>query len=54
MVNFITSDGGIDNDLNTNTRTYELNSVLPVLYLKSDVIINGGTGTESDPYTLKL
>ena len=52
VVNFITSDGGIDNDLNTNTRTYELNSVLPVLYLKSDVIINGGTGTESDPYTL--
>ena len=28
------------------------NSVSPVLYLKSDVIITGGTGTSTDPYIL--
>ena len=30
------------------------NDVVPSIYLKSNVIIESGTGTSSDPYTLKL
>lgn len=31
-----------------------LRSVRPVFYLKDEVKINGGTGTENDPYTLTM
>ena len=32
---------------------YSTGGVRPVLFLKSDVVIAGGTGIESDPYTIK-
>ena len=36
------------------SNTYYANSVRPTVYLKSDVIIVGGTGTSSDPYQLSI
>ena len=54
VINFIKGDGDVDNELYGNGYVFYSMNVLPVTYLKSNVIINGGTGTESDPYTLKL
>ena len=34
-------------------RTYGNHGVRPALFLKSDVVIAGGTGTESAPYTIE-
>lgn len=40
--------GGVSLDL-----TRKANGVRPALFLKSDVVIAGGTGTESNPYTIE-
>ena len=44
---FASMEGNID--LN---RAFNPHSVRPTLYLKSDVVIAGGTGTQSDPFTI--
>ena len=41
------ADGGVSNEASNNNL-----GVRPTLYLKSDVVISGGTGTESNPYKL--
>ena len=48
IVYFINSSGSIG----TDSAEY-INSVRPTLFLKSDAIIAGGTGTESDPFILE-
>ena len=53
-VNFITDDSRVEDNCNGNGYPTSLRKIFPVAYLKAEVIINGGTGTESDPYTLKL
>ena len=44
-------DVSIDGNL-FNTNAYDGSSVRPVFYLNSNVEYSGGTGTESDPFTL--
>ena len=53
-VNFISSSSKVEDNCNGSGYPSFNKKVFPVVYLKSGVIINGGTGTESDPYTLKL
>ena len=38
--------------VNRNAYTYNARGVVPVLYLSSDALIESGSGTEGDPYTL--
>ena len=52
-VNFISSSK-VEDNCNGNGYPESNKKVFPVVYLKAEVIINGGSGTESDPYTLKL
>ena len=58
MITSYSSDSDIVFYVSTSGSVYRYdandtgNSVSPVLYLKSDVIITGGTGTSTDPYTL--
>ena len=44
------SDGNVFDDYVSNY--YEYYAVRPALYLSSEVTINGGTGTQDDPYVL--
>ena len=44
---YISDRGG-----NDNGEAYESHSIFPSLYLSSNVVITGGYGTESDPFTL--
>ena len=37
-----------------NANASETHSIFPTLYLKSDILIESGNGTSSNPYTLKL
>ena len=37
----------------SDARAYGSYGVLPAVFLKSDILIAGGTGIESDPYTIK-
>ena len=37
-----------------NANASETHSIFPTLYLKSNVLIDSGNGTSSDPYNLKL
>ena len=53
-VNWIDSSGNVDDNCDGNGYPSAKRNIFPVAYLKVEVIINGGTGTESDPYTLKL
>ena len=41
-----------DGDVNSNYYTYYTFGVHPALFLKSDIIITGGFGDESDPYEI--
>lgn len=43
----------IASDVITKTAPYGTYGVKPVVYLDTDVAITGGSGTESDPYTIK-
>ena len=49
---FVYSDGGVN--LNDREVRRYLNAVRPVLYLTSNVLITGGSGTSTDPYTFGL
>ena len=53
-VYFISSDGKISDYGDVNDDPVQLNKeVRPALYLSSEVKIAGGTGTQSDPYTIE-
>ena len=52
-INFI-NGSKVEDNCNGSGYPESNKKVFPVVYLKSGVIINGGSGTESDPYTLKL
>ena len=41
------------NGLAGNNAASNANAVFPTIYLKSNVLIESGTGTSSDPYILK-
>ena len=43
-----------DGDLNTDYGSYGAHGVRPVVYLKSNVKITGGTGEETNPYVLLI
>ena len=43
----VTAEGAI-----SESKAYNTLAVFPALFLKSDVLITGGTGIESDPYTI--
>ena len=45
---YVLGDGAVNNN-----GAYFSNSVWPAVFLKSDILIAGGTGIESDPYTIK-
>ena len=49
---FVYSDGGVN--LNDREVRRYLNAVRPVLYLTSNVLITGGSGTSTNPYTFGL
>ena len=53
-INFINYDSSVEDNCNGSGYPTSSKKIFPVAYLKAEVIINGGTGTESDPYTLKL
>ena len=44
----VRGDGAVRDD-----SAYDSAGVLPAVFLKSDILIAGGTGIESDPYTIK-
>ena len=46
---FVSGDGLAGNDCAASPR-----SAFPTIYLKSNILIESGTGTGSDPYILKL
>ena len=46
---FVVYSGGLVG----NNASYNTRGVRPALFLKSDVLITSGTGTSTDPYTLK-
>ena len=47
---------GSDNhgNLSYNIWTYSPSQILPTFYLKSEVVITGGTGEETNPYTVSI
>ena len=45
----VRSDGGVGNYFASST-----SAVFPTIYLKSNILIESGTGSTSDPYVLKL
>ena len=46
---FVDSAGAVT----SNPGTYNSSNIFPAVFLKSDILIAGGTGIESDPYTIK-
>ena len=48
QVKAVSSSGLVDSAVNVSKATY------PVVYLKEDVLIIGGSGTQADPYLLEL
>lgn len=46
---YVTEEGGIDIYSYVDSNQY---AVRPVLYLTSDVIVTGGSGTSTSPYTI--
>ena len=43
----------VNGDGNVNNNASNPLSVFPTIYLKSNILIESGTGTSSDPYILK-
>ena len=46
---YVNGSGNIDNYSYVDGKQY---AVRPVLYLTSDVIVTGGSGTSTSPYTI--
>ena len=51
---FFFDQGMLYGSQNMYYRAYTSYSIKPTLYLKSSVKINGGSGTQTDPYTLSM
>ncbi len=49
FISYLRNQGRITTQGSENTPLY----IRPTLYLKSDILIDGGTGTKADPYKLK-